>query len=237
MGFISEPHILKKIWHFFNLAFDPPAHLNTFCYVVLCESLLNLDSVWIQLKAILERTNEKDPTLESLRSDFFGLRATESRTVSTFSGNLAVNFLPLVENCPFLVDLINVPMFLNFCNLELIWNVIEIKPLTVSCLDSLQGFCPQIEGYTKCFFFHWPCHLLEWFWDVILLSINPEKYWIISLILVELLTSKWITFILKHPVDNWFDHFWLGFKSLINIFLLLINFCSILLVNITINKN
>ena len=179
---------------------------------------------------------ERPNSQESLRSDFFGLRATESRTVSTFSGNLAVYFLPLVENCPFLVDLINVPVFLNFCNLELIWKVIEIKPLTVSCLDSLQGFCPQIEGYTKCFFFRWPCHLLEWFWDVILLSINPEKYWIISLILVELLTSKWITFILKHPVDNWFDHFWLGFKSLINIFLQLINFCSILLVNITSKK-
>ena len=95
---------------------------------------------------------ERPNSWESLRSDFFGLRATESRTVSTFSGNLAVNFLPLVENCPFLVDLINVPVFLNFCNLELIWKVIEIKPLTVSCLDSLQGFCPQIEGYTKCFF-------------------------------------------------------------------------------------
>ena len=53
VGFIIEPHSLKKIWNFFNLAFEPLAHLNTFCHVILCESFLDLDSVWIQLKVIL----------------------------------------------------------------------------------------------------------------------------------------------------------------------------------------
>ena len=53
VGFIIEPHSLKKIWHLFNLAFEPLTHLNTFCHVILCESLLDLDSVWIQLKVIL----------------------------------------------------------------------------------------------------------------------------------------------------------------------------------------
>ena len=53
VGFIIEPHHLNKIWHWFNLAFEPLTHLNTFYHVILCESLLDLDSVWIQLKVIL----------------------------------------------------------------------------------------------------------------------------------------------------------------------------------------
>ena len=54
VGFITEPHILKKIWIFFNLAFEPLAHLNRFWHAILCESLIDLDSVWVQRKVILQ---------------------------------------------------------------------------------------------------------------------------------------------------------------------------------------
>ena len=54
VGFFTEPHILKKIWIFFNRALESLAHLNTFCHVILCESLFDLDSVWVQLKVIFQ---------------------------------------------------------------------------------------------------------------------------------------------------------------------------------------
>ena len=44
----------KENLFFFNLAFEPLAHLNTFCHVILCESLFDLDSVWVKLKVILQ---------------------------------------------------------------------------------------------------------------------------------------------------------------------------------------
>ena len=66
-----------------------------------------------------ERMNEKNPTLERVS----GFRPTESLTALTFSGDLAVNFLPLVDFCPFLVDFINVPVSLNFFTQRVIWNL------------------------------------------------------------------------------------------------------------------
>ena len=66
-----------------------------------------------------ERMNEKNPTLERVS----GFRPTESLTASTFSGDLAVNFLPPVDFCPFLVDFINVPVSLNFFTQRVIWNL------------------------------------------------------------------------------------------------------------------
>ena len=66
---------------------------------------------------------EKPNSWQRLRSDFFGLHPTESFTASTFSGDLAVNFLPLVDFCRFLVDFINVPVSLNFFTQQVIWNL------------------------------------------------------------------------------------------------------------------
>ena len=65
---------------------------------------------------------ERPNSWERPWSDFFGLCPTESLTASIFSGDLAVNFLPLVDFCPFLVDFINVPVSLNFFTQRVIWN-------------------------------------------------------------------------------------------------------------------
>ena len=105
MGFITEPHILNKIWIFFNLAFKPLAHLNMFCHFV-----------W---DFIRERPN----SWERLWGEFFGLCPTESLNASTFSRDFAVNFLPLVDFCAFLVDFINVAVSLNFFTRRVIWNL------------------------------------------------------------------------------------------------------------------
>ena len=71
-----------------------------------------------------EEMNKKDPTFESFSGvTFFGLQPTESLTASTFSGDLEVNFLPLVHFCPFLVDFINFPVSLNFFTKRVIWQL------------------------------------------------------------------------------------------------------------------
>ena len=168
MSFITESHILKKIWIFFNLAFEPLAHLNTFCHVILCESLFDLDSVWVQLKVILQDPvngwTRKIQLLRASRSDFFGLHPTGSPTASTFYGDLVVKFLPLVDFCPFFVDFINVPVSLNFFTQQVIWNLWDIywnwtfcsiSPGQSSMISSPDG------GSHKMFFFFWQYHLLD----------------------------------------------------------------------------
>ena len=68
-SFITEPHLLKKSWHFFNLAFEPPAHLNMFCHFILCEfawSGFCMDTTESHSLRSCETTNKKDPTLESI---------------------------------------------------------------------------------------------------------------------------------------------------------------------------
>ena len=86
-------------------------------------------------------------------------------------------------------------------NLELMGKVIEIKPSAVYHLDSLQWFCLQREGHTKCFFLYWSCHLLDQMkcYSILYQSWKTQNK---SLILAELLTSKWDMFITRHPVDS-----------------------------------
>ena len=79
---------------------------------------------------------ERPSSRERLWSNIFGLLPTESLTASTFSGDLAVNFLPLVDLCPFLVDCINVPVSLNFFTQPVIWNIWE-KLLKLNILQYL----------------------------------------------------------------------------------------------------
>ena len=60
--------------------------------------MLDLDSLWVQLKIILEESSNdvrvKPSSWERLRREFFRLLPTESLTASTLSGHLAVSFLP-----------------------------------------------------------------------------------------------------------------------------------------------
>ena len=199
MGFITEPYILKKIWTFFNLAFEPLAHLNSFCHVILCESLFDLDSVWVQLKVILQDSvNGSTGKTQLLRASLEWLFWTPPNRISHCVDILWGPYSQLSTTCWFLSffgGLYQCSCVLELLypasTLELMGKVIDIKPV-VSRLDSLQWFCLQIEGHTKCF--STTDHIISLIkWNVILFSINPEKHRIISLILVELLAFKWST--------------------------------------------
>ena len=70
-----------------------------------------------------ERMNEKDSALESVSGVTFLDCAQQDFSLRRHSGGLAVNFLPLVDFCPSLVDFINVPVSLNFFTQRVVWNL------------------------------------------------------------------------------------------------------------------
>ena len=88
-----------------------PSHFN---YVRVCLIWILYGYNWRSFLKILWMDKRKRPnSRERLQSDFFRLRATESRTALTFCGDLPVNFLPLVDNCHFLVDMTCVESYWN----------------------------------------------------------------------------------------------------------------------------
>ena len=99
---------------------------------------------------------ERPTSWERLQSDFSDSKQ-QNLALRRLSGDRAVNFLPLVDNCPFLVDLINVPVSLNFSTQRVIWNscgkLLKLKLLRYLACTVFKHFVSRIEGYAKCFFF------------------------------------------------------------------------------------
>ena len=138
-------------------------HISTRFAMLFCVRVCLVCSLcgynWRSFFKILWTDKRERPNfLERLRSDFFGLGPAESLTASTFSRDLALNFLSLVDFCSVLGGLYQCSCVLKLLypagNLELMGKVIEIKPSAVSRLDSIQWFRLQIEGHAKCFFLY-----------------------------------------------------------------------------------
>ena len=129
----------------------------------------DLDSVWVQLKVILQDSvNRWMRKTQLLRASpewlFWTLPNRISHCVDILWGSCS----QLSTTCWFLSSFGGLyqcscvlELLYPASNLELMGKVIEIKPSAVSRLDSLQWFRLQIEGHTKCFFLYWPCHLLD----------------------------------------------------------------------------
>ena len=142
---------------------------------------------------------------ERPRSDFFWTQPDRISLCVDIFWDLIVNFLPLVDFCPFLVDFINVPVLLNVFTKRVIWNLwgklLKLNLLRYLAWTVFNDFVSRQRVKQNAFLsIDHTISLIKW--NVILFSINPEKHRIISLILAELLTSKWDTFITRHPVDR-----------------------------------
>ena len=59
MRFIREPSMIQKVWIVFDWVTKAFTHCNTFCHVSLCELLLYLDLVRIQMKIWFENTHQR----------------------------------------------------------------------------------------------------------------------------------------------------------------------------------
>ena len=152
-----------------------------------------------------ERMNEKDPTLEGVSEWLFWTPPHRiSHCVDILWGSCSqvsttcwfLSFFCGLYQCSCVLELLY-----PASNLELKGKVLENKPSAVSRLGSLQWFRLQIEGHTKCFFLYWSCHLLDQMkcYYILYQSWKTQNE---SLILAELLTSKWDMFITRHPVDS-----------------------------------
>ena len=109
--------LIQNHWH-------TSTHFVMWFCVRVCLIWILYEYNWRSFFKILWMDDRERPnSWQRLRSDFFGLHPTESFTASTFSGDLAVSFLPLVDFCRFLVDFINVPVSLNVFTQQVIWNL------------------------------------------------------------------------------------------------------------------
>ena len=137
----------------------PLAYLNTFCHVVLCESLFDLDSVWVQLKVILQDSVNGWPRKTQLLTasqewlfwtppnrifhcvDILWGSCSQLSTTCWF-----LSFLGGLYQCSCVLE-----RLYPASNLELRGTFIEIEPSVVSRLDSLQWYGLQMEGHAKRF--------------------------------------------------------------------------------------
>ena len=80
----------------------------------------------------------------SAKFEKFGVLSTECLTVSTLSGDLAFNFLPLVDGCSLFEDVINDPVSSNFFTQGLIWilweQLLKLKLLRYFACTDLKEF-------------------------------------------------------------------------------------------------
>ena len=125
---LSLNHTFWKKSGFSSILLSNHWHISTrfvmsFC-VRVCLIWILYGYNWRSFFKILWMDEQERPnSWEHHQGDFFGLCPTESLTASTFFGELAVNFLPLVYFCHFLVDFINVPVSFNFFTHWVIWNL------------------------------------------------------------------------------------------------------------------
>ena len=172
MRFVREPNMIQKVWIVFDCVTKPFTHCNTFCHVSLCELLLYLDLVRIQMKIWrLKDTPQKlsrDPQFLTTPSKRF--LWTPSDWLPYF---IDVSFCPSTHppTGMSVCDALRVKILHNTMLSKLLnpvknsafwWSISTPKLSLKICLHDRVWFVGKIGFHTKCLFHGRPGHVGEY---------------------------------------------------------------------------